>query len=104
MPYERDKLALHHEDDVRVERRVEEVDQRLGAELSCTCIGGVPGALLKNIHLHTHNTSRHMYTQMRERGREGWGGKTSEKSTTVGVFTSMIAKLFFYLTSPVAYK
>lgn len=38
-------LTLHHEDDIRVERRVEEVHKSLGSELSCTGTGGVPKAL-----------------------------------------------------------
>lgn len=37
--------TLHHEDDIRIEGRIEEVDQSLGAQLSCTGAGSVSGAL-----------------------------------------------------------
>lgn len=37
--------TLHHEDDIRIKGRVEEVDQRLGAQLGCTGARSVSGAL-----------------------------------------------------------
>lgn len=36
---------MHHEDDIRIEGRIEEVDQSLGAQLSRTGARRVPGAL-----------------------------------------------------------
>lgn len=37
--------TLHHEDDIRVEGRIEKVDQSLGAQLRRTCTRSVSGAL-----------------------------------------------------------
>lgn len=46
-------LALHHEDDIRVERRVEEVDQRLRTKLGGPSVRRIPGALHTHTQTHT---------------------------------------------------
>ena len=56
--------TLHHEDDIRVKGRIEEVDKRLGSKLSCPRTRRVPGALCTHTHTHTH-TRMHTHTKCR---------------------------------------
>lgn len=53
--------TLHHEDDIRIEGRIEEVDQCLGAQLCRTCTRSVSGALC----------TREIKMEPKQRGRLG---------------------------------
>lgn len=47
------ELALHHKNYIRIERRIEEVDQRLRTKLGGPSVRRIPGALHTHTQTHT---------------------------------------------------